>query len=208
MWGVLFSIMEEKIVSKKSKGPMIKTPVGTLAYPYLLSEDVGGRFSDGKYKTSIIFEGAAAEEIKAAVHAFVSECGYKTKGKKGDPIKEVTDADGNVVEGQVKLTAKSSFRPNITDCGRNVIADNKGVYVDTPIWGGTQARLALRLNDYDEGVNIYLLSVKIIDLVTADGVDWDDDDEGYVAPAPKAKQESTPDADEDSSEEDLEDSEF
>lgn len=162
-----------------AKKIIVKTPLGTAAYPYLTSPDKTGKFADNKFKTKLVLDPKAFAKFKDEFTTAVGSIpkGYKTPWKQ--------DGDGHYV-----ITAKSKFRPKIT------LPEGSELEEGDYIAAGSTMRIACEVYDYDTGYSLQLLEARISDLkVGAAGGSYFDDDEdeddGYdEAPAKSTKKRS------------------
>jgi len=95
---------------KKTPWEKIALPEGTLRYPWLNKPDTGRQYSDGKYKTEIVYEEDQRAAVEAAVGkilAQVQKATIEATGRKKvnieNPIKEEIDKDTEEPTGRIYL---------------------------------------------------------------------------------------------------------
>jgi hypothetical protein len=146
------------------------TAIGTAYYPHIAEPD-------NKYKTyntGLYLDAKGAALFQEALDDFIGTVRMKTKRPKL-PIEEQDD-------GTFLIRAKSKYQPGVFD------SKNKAISKDTPIGGGSKLRLAVEFNHYNEqgeGINLYLKSVQVIELVeggSSGESPFDEVDDGYEAP--------------------------
>lgn len=142
----------------------------TLRYPKLNEADTKGRYADNKFKTDLIPSAAGLERFKAWAEKLAAEMCPDVREPKL-PIK-VDKKDGTVF-----VTAKTKRQPILIDGRKNPINPET-----TKIRGGSVARIAGSLSNYDNGVYIMLDAVQIIELAGGpQGAEaFEDVEDGYV----------------------------
>jgi len=157
-------------------GPKKITPKGVLVYPHLNKPDT----YEGKtqYKTKIR---VAADDSDMA--AFIVTCDEFAKDATEKCGKKLSKRPWIIEDetGDYILSAHSNLdnKPVLKDTQKNIISD------DTPVWGGSVARLRATIFGYTGlggGVTLLLDSVCIYDLVTGANAGGEEfpDEEGYV----------------------------
>ena len=184
----------------------IITPPGIAKYPRLNTPDT--KFNpNGVYKVTLVLDESQEavvefrDRILAAEEAAVAEAAKTVKkGKQlktaDSIIKAHTNSDGDVVDGFIEVSAKTSASGQRADKStwtrRLPIFDSKGKPADVKIGGGSTLRLSLSISPYNSptlgaGVTLYLDAVKVIDLKefkgeeSADGYGFGEEEEGFSA---------------------------
>lgn len=160
----------------KPKRIVLVTPAGVAAYSWLKSPDVGKKFSDGKYKITLVLD----KEDEAAVEFCkkLAAMGAKKLIKNGDVIAE--EKDKEEFKGKYLITAKSKHQPKMIDAKRNELPSN--VY---PM-SGDIVKIAIAPNEYEDGKwNLYLNAVQLLKKNARgfDADDYFDEEDGFEAPA-------------------------
>lgn len=95
---------------KKTPWEKIALPEGTLRYPWLNKPDTGRQYSDGKYKTEIVYEAEDAPKITKIVEGIIAKITEATKAATGrkkviieNPLKEEIDKETEEPTGRVYL---------------------------------------------------------------------------------------------------------
>lgn len=160
-----------------AKKIIVKTPIGTAAYPYLTSPDTVGKFADNKYKTKVVLDPKSFAKFK---DEFTTAVGNIPKGYK---LPWTQNDDGNYV-----VSAKSKFRPKLT------LPDDYELDEGEYVAAGSTLRIAAEVFDYDKGFSLQLLEARVYDLETGalgggylNDHDDDDDDDDVAAPLAVAK---------------------
>lgn len=201
--------------------PTVRSPAGIAAFTYLYSPDSGGKYSDDKYKLTLIVdpEGTAQAEIDA-IHKVCRKVAKEEFGNKVNlddvrmPYQEGAE-DKEEFAGKMILRTKSKFQPGIVDAKRKPLAE--GVKVKS----GDLIKCAGTLYPYAQtenivevingkkvkkqvtsyGVSIQLIGVQLLEKRVGGGGDVSglfDDEEGEIPAA-----ESEEDYDTDGSDADL-----
>jgi hypothetical protein len=169
----------------KAKLPTIVSPVGTLAYSWLAKPDEGKKYSDGKYKGTLVLD-PTAEGVKEFIDK-IDKAHVEARGKKktDSPVKDGNDKidreTGEIREefkDKVLLTFKSKFPPQLLSR-------------DGPLPEGREPRagdlvkIAFAMLAYEEGKNagisLQMRAVKLMERrARADYSDafGDDDEDG------------------------------
>lgn len=163
------------------------TPAGVLAYAWIDKPDTGKRYSDDKYKATILLpkdgEGNFAigkEKFAGTVKEFVQKL-VKIGGKKlikdGDAHAE--EKDKPEFAGHYMLQAKTKNKPTLVDAKRKPLPSS------VKVMSGDVAKLAITINEYEEGkFNVYLNAVQLIEKRARSGFDAEDafdDEDGFEA---------------------------
>lgn len=142
----------------------IVTPVGRLSFPHLDKPDEGKKFSDGKYKVTLLMpkQGTDFSTLRAAALATAQEAfGAQVKTlndfqhpfRDGDQKAEGKELDG--YKGCLYITCKSKQRPMVVDRAKNPI-DPKDCY------GGCKARLVVTACSYQSTENVRQPDGKVV----------------------------------------------
>lgn len=168
----------------------VLSPIGTAAYAWISKPDEGHKYSDGKFKVTLIMdpndpgvtEGLAALEEKIQ-QAAIAEWGKVPKNlnnplKDGDDIADEKEGKDEL-RGMTLLTAKSKFQPGMVNAKREELPED--VYVRS----GDTIRLSAVLIPYvaagNKGVAIQLRNVQLLEQRESQGGGANDFDEvdGY-----------------------------
>lgn len=128
------------------------TPIGVARFPHITRPDVGGEYSDGKYKVELILEPSEIVDLKKQLAAYAKDIGVTNKNYKL-PFKEK--------EGMETLVMKSALKPLVTDTKRNKIGD------DIAVGAGSRIRCIVEAFNYDKGLALRLKAVQVVELVEA-----------------------------------------
>lgn len=179
--------------------PKLKIPSSIARFPWVTRPQTQ-HDPDGVYKVEQILDPsnerhaallATLEKIRDRVAA---ELGKVKAKKMYVPWTEQVDEDGDptgkfIVKASTKAKRKDRKTGEITDVVLPVVDGAKNP-VKAPVYGGSTLVCATKPSAYDSGANcgfkLYLNAVRVVDLVSADGLDDlydddDDDDVGYVA---------------------------
>jgi hypothetical protein len=178
----------------KKKLPTIVSPTGIAAFAWLSKPDTGKKYSDDKYKVTLVLTKGDGE-VEQFV-AMINDAHEKARGKKKteSPVKDgddKTDQNGNQKEefkGKWLLTFKSKFEPQLLQKGTK----DELAAANAPR-SGDVVKVAFAMLPYEEGKNagisLQMRAVKLMERrARADysGADWGDDgDEGGEEAAPK-----------------------
>lgn len=161
---------------EKPKRIVLVTPAGVAAYSWLKNPDVGKKYSDGKYKLTLVLDkedDAAVEFCKKLV-----AMGAKKLIKNGDVIAE--EKDKEEFKGKYLITAKSKHQPKMIDAKRIELPSN--VF---PM-SGDVVKIAIVPNEYEDGKwNLYLNAVQLLKKNARgfEAGDYFDEEDGFEAPA-------------------------
>lgn len=163
--------MSEATKNRQSKkggwfGPAIITPAGTAAFPKLARPDVGGQYSDEKYKTYLLFdEGTDLSALKKACAA-VAKDAFGGRGiTPADVAMPFRDGDQKAnlegFAGRVYIQPKCKQRPGVVGADKRPI-DGEEIY------SGAKIRLSVTPASYEQtlggkkiyGVTLYLNHVQ------------------------------------------------
>jgi hypothetical protein len=130
----------------------IVTPKGRLSFPHLAAPDTGKKFSDNKFKTSILFpkQGVDLGELRAkALECAKTAFGdrIKTLNDFQHPFRDGDQKDLDGYKGNIYITCKSKNRARVVDRNK----------VDIPAeeaYGGCQARLIVTACSYQSTENV------------------------------------------------------
>lgn len=137
-----------------------------LRYPKLNEPDTRGKFADNKFKTDVVpTDPEALKRFKAWATKVAQEKGEDVEGGIKLPIKK----DKKDKEAAPFITLKTKRRPIIVDAKRNTIpvapTDKNGKPIaHVRIRGGSLARVAGQLSNYEGGLYLMLDAVQIIEL--------------------------------------------
>ena len=127
-------------------------PLGTAMYPHLTSPDLVGEYADGKYKTKVVVDKAAAADAIGIIEALA-----KDKGVSGMPFKDDKEDPSKVV-----FNCKSKYEPVIYAAdGKTRIKPVEGF----DIGSGSTIRVMCELFPYQKGVSLQLKQVQLVHLV-------------------------------------------
>jgi hypothetical protein len=120
------------------------TPAGVFAFAWIVKPDTGHKYSDNKYKITLVLPGSTdmsairAKALAAAKQEFpdVSPEDINLPFKSGD------DHKNDEFHGKVLLTAKSKFQPQVVDSKRKELPE--GVQVRS----GDEGKLVINLYPY------------------------------------------------------------
>jgi hypothetical protein len=120
------------------------TPAGVFAFAWIVKPDTGHKYSDNKYKITLVLPGSTdmsairAKALAAAKQEFpdVSPEDITLPFKSGD------DHKNDEFHGKVLLTAKSKFQPQVVDSKRKELPE--GVQVRS----GDEGKLVINLYPY------------------------------------------------------------
>ena len=193
---------------RKQETIQFLSPLGIARFPKISNPDVGGEYSDGKFKTGIVFEGAALEKVREAQAAAAKKLWPgKALTELALPVREFFDKDrenaGAKISAGYGFNAKSKLRPAIFDARRQPLPDG------VKIGGGTEMRIGAAFSPYTStekvrtkhadgsmtveevvvnGINVYLNSVQVKTLRQgggiSDGSEFDEIEGGYEYEAP------------------------
>ena len=177
------------MASKKLKMPTLVSPVGTLAYGWLSKPDEGKKYSDGKYKGTLVLT-PGTKEVDDFVK-MVEEAHAEARGNKktDSPIKDgndKTDKETGEIKEEFKdkilVTFKSQFQPQLLEKNRE-----GELPVDQAPKSGDLVKFAYAMVPYAEGknagVSMQMRAVKLMerraraDYSDAFGDDGDDTSE-------------------------------
>ncbi len=177
------------------KYPTLVTPAGVAAYAWFSKTDTGHKFSDDKYKVTLVLD-PKEPGVKDAIKAMTDKAKAVFKEEHGGLPKDIKlpfvdgntkkDADGNQKEefaGKVLMTIKSKFQPGFFDTKRKELPD--GVF---PM-SGDLVKVSASYFPYEKGVSLQLRNVQLIDKRNSgtDGAGDFDDEEGYEVPGDTAE---------------------
>lgn len=167
------------------------SPIGTASYAWLNKPDEGKKFSDGKYKVTLVLPKFGAdnqEEIDAFVESLndrhekaAGDAGTPSPVKDGDMKRTKNDAGKKVPDERFAntwyMTFKTTYAPTCVGAG------NKKLPEDMQIFSGDLIRVQFTAGEYDTGtqagITLYLGAVKLIEKRNAGaGETIFDDDEG------------------------------
>lgn len=143
-------------MAKNVTGTRVITPRARLSFPSLLSPDVGGQYSDGKFKATFIFD-KKDKNVMDGLKAMSEACKKVATEAFGADLKgvDMPFRDGNekadkneAYKDAVLITAKSKYRPGL--CGpdpKNEITEEGELY------GGCYVRASLVPFSYAQGKN-------------------------------------------------------
>lgn len=128
----------------KQQKVLTPTPVGVFAFAWIEKPDTGHKFSDGKYKVTLVLPGSTdlsglkEKALKAAKAEFptVADEDFVMFWRDGN------DSKKDEFHGKVLITAKSKFKPQIVDSKRQELPD--GVQVRS----GDEGKLVINLYPY------------------------------------------------------------
>jgi hypothetical protein len=143
-------------MAKNVTGQRVITPKARLSFPSLLKPDVGGQYSDNKFKATLIFDKndkAVMEGLKAmnaackkvAAEAFGADIkGIDMPFRNGDEKAEKADFYKNTI----LITAKSKYRPGLCAADPKV-----EITEESDLYGGCWVRASLVPFSYAQGKN-------------------------------------------------------
>lgn len=149
-------------------GERVITPKARLSYAYLFEPDQKGKFSDGKYKATFLFdpsdkavEAGLTTMKKAALAVARAAFGEKTKlSEIQHPFRDGSEkAEENPeYKGMIFVTARTKFRPGVIDQKKNPVE------TDDTVYSGCYVRASLVPFSYvqgkDKGVSFRLCNVQ------------------------------------------------
>lgn len=146
-------------------------PVGTLRYPKISAPDTKGQYADGKYKTEVVLDDEDLKAIKKILQDAAKELLPDVKAPHL-PIR--TDKK----DGTQSIMLKSQKKPLVIDSKKNKLPEG------TQIRGGTRARIAYTLTQWEKGISLWLECVQVVELAEGFNIDkMSEIDGGYEAPA-------------------------
>jgi hypothetical protein len=179
-------------MAPQKKKITVRTPAGVARFPHVHKPDNEGKFADGKFKATIVFDGDVdLDEVNnaalAAAKVFypaVNPSKVNVLIKEGD---DETKADGTPIpelQGKRVLTAKSKFSPQVVGPDRQPLPE--GVEVR----GGDLVRLLLEPVESPKpvknSVSWRLLAVQLVKKREGGGHDYssmfDEEGEGFAPP--------------------------
>ena len=128
------------------------TPIGVARYPHITRPDVGGEYSDGKYKVELVLEPSEIADLKKQLVAYAKDLGVTNKNYKF-PFREK--------DGVEAVVMKSAYKPLVSDAKRNKIGD------DVAVGAGSRIRCIVEAYNYDKGLSLRLKAVQVVELVEA-----------------------------------------
>lgn len=151
------------------------SPIGVASYAWLSKPDEGKRYSDGKFKVTLLlpkFGAENQEEIDEFVES-LNERHDKARGDAGTPspvkdgdLKKTKNDAGKKVpderfENQWYMTFKTTYKPNCVGAGNKPLTD------DLQVFSGDLIRVQFTAGEYDTGsqagITLYLGAVKLIE---------------------------------------------
>lgn len=128
----------------KQQKVLTPTPVGVFAFAWIEKPDTGHKFSDGKYKVTLVLPGSTdlsglkEKALKAAKAEFptVADEDFVMFWRDGN------DSKKEEFHGKVLITAKSKFKPQIVDSKRKELPE--GVQVRS----GDEGKMVINLYPY------------------------------------------------------------
>lgn len=184
-------------MAEKKKFPKVVTPAGTAAYAWLKNPDSGKKFSDDKYKVTLVIDEDDAG-IEALREKFI-EAARIEWGKDVDVDElqmPLVTKDKEEFAGKVLIVAKSQFQPGFVDASKAKLAD--GVFpmsgdliklsaIAFPYEKTEKVKIKGKLvNDTVRGITLRLRGVQLLEKRSGGGSDVADDfdeEEGYESPA-------------------------
>ena len=181
------------------KLPIEVSVKGVVSFPHLYKPDTKfvNKGEDGKYKMDLVIQKEDLPNLKAGIEGGselitgtewlmrierahkdaggdASTCpvkdGDKPVDKKGKKKKVEEEA-----KGTLRINFTSSFPPQLVDTKKNDLP--KGVKIQF----GDVVKVSLRPNIYDEGMNLYMNAVMLIEKNAGGGAGaFGDDEEGYT----------------------------
>lgn len=173
-------------MAEKKKLPTIVSPVGIAAFAWLSKPDTGKKYSDDKYKVTLVLpkgDGAVEEFV-----AMINDAHDKARGKKktDSPVKDGDDKDKEEFKGKWLLTFKSKFPAQLLQKG----SKDELSAAEAPR-SGDLVKVGFAMLPYEEGKNagisLQMRAVKLMERrARADYSDamGDDDEEGGDTTAP------------------------
>jgi Protein of unknown function (DUF2815) len=176
------------------------TPFGVARFPKISTPDIGGRYSDGKFKTMVIFADADLPAVKAAQEAAAAKLWPGlTRADLKLPLREFFDKnkeEGTETSAGWGITFKSKNRPLVLDAKKQKLPEG------LKIGGGSEIRIGAAFAAYEnadevliiengtkrtetviqKGLTVYLNSVQVRDLqqgARSDGSEFDEVSGGY-----------------------------
>ena len=142
------------MAKKNDNRIVLKTPVGRLSFPYLTKKDEGRQYSDGKFKTDLLFTKEQWKTEGKELTTAVLEVAKKHFGK-AVKLKDFkhpfvdTDTVNNIpdnMKGMIRIRAKSTNAPQIVGPDKKPLTAEK----IAEIKGGDYARLVVSVFPYDQ----------------------------------------------------------
>lgn len=205
-------------MSDKKKYTPLTTPAGIASFPRLNKPEteVAGKPVEPRFSCTLLFQAAEVEEMNKLLQGELDEAvkAFKKKNPKMEldivhPLKQVIDRDGNPVEGQVKLSAKTKAFSDDGKERRVPLFDAKGAPLTSrpDVGGGSKLKMAVAIAPYDMaksakgkkwteiGLTLYLNAVKILDLKSfggknAEAYGFGEQEDGYEASEDSAEDSS------------------
>lgn len=164
----------------------LTTPAGEAKYPRLNTPDTKWK-KEGQYKVTLVLDESDPKvtkflsEIRRAEKAAVAEAQRNPKNKKlklVSVVREHTDKEGNVIEGKVEVTFKttaSGVRDDGTKWERKIrMFDAKGHPTEAKVGSGSTIKVSYTMDTYATtlagiGLSLYLEAVQILELVEFKG---------------------------------------
>ena len=189
--------MTEAAPKKKQKRINYQTPVGIASgYNHLTKPDVGGEYSDGKYKGQMtLTEEQAKPLLEKLIEALIEENGPNVIKKPYNcAIKEDEDKPGVFI-----LKAKSKHKPGIWDTGKNPVVHDDRWYIGSGsrmAFSGTIHAGKAQGTPY---VGLYLNDIMLVEHQGGGGQAFADfEEEGSFKASAVKRSESNDDDDDDS----------
>jgi hypothetical protein len=180
----------------KQKYPKIVVGPCVVAFTYLDKPDTGNKFSDDKFKATLVFDSKAElkDAEKAAKEAQSMEWGKKIPKGLLSPFINGDDTTTEDFAGKVIIRAKSKFEPTLIDAMRQPLPD--GVTINS----GDLVKASLiafpYTNGKNKGVTFQLRGVQLLEKRSGfDATDDFDDEENYATPETAGGGKSGGDAD-------------
>ena len=170
----------------RKKFPKIVVGPGVAAYAYVHKPDTGKKYSDDKFKVTLVLDGDADMSAveKAAKEAAKLEWDTVPKGMKMPFRVRSEDPDEEEKEefrGKITIVAKSQYAPGLVDAKKQPLASGVLVY------SGDLVKMSGILFPYKnkdgKGVSMQLRNVQLLEKRNFGGNAADDfDEEDYEAP--------------------------
>lgn len=169
---------------KKFKYVPFMTGRMVLRFPKLSKPDVGGEYSDGKYKSEAFYESETdtakfKKEIEAAAKQAFPELSDKEFKKLHFPWKTVTRSKDDDEEIEVFSFKSPKKKPLLQD------AKNKAIPKDAVISGGSEGRFAGVIAAWEKGskrgVSLWPDAVRVLKLVEGGFQGFGAEEDGFDA---------------------------
>lgn len=134
--------------ARKSQTVAFVSPFGVARFPKITSPDTDGKYADNKFKTSIVFDGADVDAVKAALEAAAAKLlpGIDLNDilLPGRLMKDKNKDTGEKTVVGYGINCKSKDRPAVFDAKKNKLPEG------VQIGAGSVIRMAGALKAYEK----------------------------------------------------------